>query len=163
MLENQIKTILNRYGAKIVTQLQKRLSDDQSNATGRAIKSLGYEIKEVQKRTKLNVRGKKYIFVIDSGRASGKKPPPISKIKRWINAKGIKPYKKKFKSKNLAFAISKSIGRKGTSWWAGRKGACTGLLRFVIEKNKQPLSNELLEVLAEDIERQIKETQKDVN
>jgi len=163
MLENQIKTILNRYGAKIVSQLQKRLLDDQSNATGRAVKSLGYQIKVNQKGPKLNIKGKKYIFAIDSGRVSGKKPPPIRKIKRWINARKIKPFRKGFKSKNLAFAIAKSIGKKGTSWYANRKGGGTNLLKFVIDSNKQPVSEELLEVLRQDIERQIKETQQDVN
>jgi hypothetical protein len=110
MLENQIKTILNRYGAKIVTQLQQRLLEDDTKATGRAVESLGYEIKESRTLHKLNVKGKKYIFAVDSGRTSGATPPPISKIKRWIKARGIKPLSNKNKKpKSLAIAISKSI------------------------------------------------------
>jgi hypothetical protein len=42
----------------------------------------------------------------------------------------------------------------------GKRG--TDLLKFVIERNAEPLSQELLQVLKEDIERQIKETQQDV-
>lgn len=165
MLENQIKTILNRYGAKIVTQLQRRLLDDQSNATGRAVKSLGYVIKDLKKGTTLNIRGKKYIRAIDSGTPIDnpyEKGPPVLKIKRWINAKKIKSNRKGFKAINLAYAISKSIKTKGTSWYANRKGGGTNLLKFVIDTNKQPLSEDLLDVLAKDIERQIKETQQDV-
>ena len=49
---------------------------------------------------------------VEYGRKPGKMPP-VGSILKWINAKGIKPLNKSIPQKSLAFAIAKSIGKKG--------------------------------------------------
>jgi len=48
-----------------------------------------------------------------AGRSAGKMPP-VESIKQWIEKKGIKPLKDNITSTGLAWAIAKSIAKKGT-------------------------------------------------
>lgn len=81
-----------------------------------------------------------YAVVVDKGREAGKTPPPIEPIKAWIKRKGIlkseKPVKEGRSNKtkktrpsfekrltNMAYAVSKNIGKKGTMKRFGYKGS----------------------------------------
>lgn len=57
-------------------------------------------------------RAEIYSYPYLAGRAAGKMPP-VKAIKKWIELKGIKPLKGNTTS--LAWAIAKSIAKKGTN------------------------------------------------
>lgn len=52
-----------------------------------------------------------YVHFIDSGRGANKKPPPVRAIAEWIERNGI--FAQNLTTLQLAFAISRSIGKKG--------------------------------------------------
>jgi len=52
-----------------------------------------------------------YAHFVDSGRGANKKPPPVRAISDWIVRNGI--HAKNLTTLQLAFAISRSIGKKG--------------------------------------------------
>lgn len=164
MLINQLRTILNKYGARFVTDLQKQLLDNKTVASKRALSSLSYQIKDNKRGPSLQVRGKKYIRAIDTGtpvEAAYKNPPPTKKILSWVKKKGIKDPKGKMSQKRLAFIIAKTIKERGTIQRFGYKG--TNLIKFVLNKNSEPLTEELFNVVKADIEKQIAKQQKNVN
>jgi len=166
MLESQIKTILNRYGATLVTDLKQRLIADDTVATRRALNSLGYQIKDLKKSTSLQVRGKKYIRAIDTGTPKERpysKMPKRNKILQWIKKKNIKPYDGKMSQKRLAFIIAETIEIKGTINRFRYQGGGTNLIQFVIDKNSEPLTRELFDVIKADFEKQIDKHNKNVN
>lgn len=52
-----------------------------------------------------------YAHFVDSGRGANKKPPPVRVIVDWIERNGI--FADNLSTLQLAFAISRSIGKKG--------------------------------------------------
>lgn len=157
MLVNQVKSIFENYGAIIIEDLKKRLEADDTNVTGSAVSSLSY----VNNENGIEIIGNKYISSIDTGTSGYDNPPSPINIENWIRARGIKADNPKYKIKDLAFAISRTIYTKGTIWRFQYKGS--NLIQFVIDKNLQPLSEELGEVLGNEIRIIVEKVEKDVN
>ena len=83
-----------------------------------------------------------YWRFVERGRKAGSKQPPIAPIEKWIKIKPIVPRPRNGKipsTKQMAFAISKSIGKNGI-------------------KGKYPLSNTLKSTNVTNIVDQIKST-----
>jgi len=156
MLVDQVKNIFEKYGATIVEDLKKRLQDDDTNVTGSAVRSLRY----VNNQNGLEIIGNKYISSIDTGTSGYDDPPSPINIEKWIRARGITADNPKYKIKDLAFAISRTIYEKGTIWRYQYKG--TDLIQFVINKNLQPLSEDLGKVLGNEIKIIAEKAEKDV-
>jgi hypothetical protein len=57
------------------------------------------------------IRFSEYAHFVDSGRGANKKPPPVRAIIDWIERNGI--FATNLTTLQLAFAISRSIGKKG--------------------------------------------------
>lgn len=57
------------------------------------------------------IRFSEYAHFVDSGRGANKKPPPVRAIVDWIERNGI--FATNLTTLQLAFAISRSIGKKG--------------------------------------------------
>lgn len=93
---------------KLASSMRQRLDKTKSNATGKTKKSTRFDIR-VDNRGNLKAKlelpdGARFV---DKGRRAGTMPP-VSEIRKWMAAKGIRG------GKGTAFAIAKSIAREGT-------------------------------------------------
>lgn len=112
---------------------------EEHNATGK-LSQFDYDIEWDEKSFRVYFNLQEYWKWVEYGRRAGKQPP-ITPIEEWIKVKKIVPKTRNGRvptTKQLAFAISKSIGEHGTP------------------ANK-PLSNALGSVEATSIISQIKE------
>lgn len=157
MLIDQVKNIFDNYGKLIVADLKRKLQEDDTNVTGSAVSSLSYLINE----NGLEIIGNKYISAIDTGTSGYNNPPSPINIEKWIRARGITADNPKYKIKDLAFAISRTIYKKGTIWRFQYKGS--NLIQFVIDKNLQPLSEDLGKVLSTEIKIISEKVEADAN
>lgn len=151
MLIKQIQNIFSRYGETLVNAYKQKLTADGTKATGQAIKSLGF----TATANSLNIFGNSYILRIDTGtKPSDYKDktdrglPSPRALEEWIKARGISSSKYK-KPKDLAFAISRSIAREKGTILRFRGG--TGLLDYVFKQYEKPLTEEMIEVIGEEI------------
>lgn len=103
-----IEAVLNKYATKIITNARQILTSLKKKATGSLYKSLDYEIKENNNVYEVEFVGVDYLQYVEDGRAKGKQPP-LSKIQKWMQIKGL-PNKD---SKSAAFAIARNIGKFG--------------------------------------------------
>lgn len=88
---------------------------EEHNATGR-LSQFDYDIEWDDKSFRVYFNLEKYWKWVEYGRRAGKQPP-IAPIEEWIKVKKIVPKSYNGKvptTKQLAFAISKSIGEHGT-------------------------------------------------
>jgi hypothetical protein len=151
MLIKQIQNIFNKYGETLVKAYKQKLNDDGTNVSGQAIRSLGFTVTA----NSLNIFGNSYILRIDTGtRPSDYKnktdrglPSPRA-LEEWVKLRGITSSKYK-KPKDLAFAISRSIAREKGTILRFRGG--TGLLDYVFKQYEKPLTEEMIEVIGEEI------------
>lgn len=89
----------------ILIDLKEAYEKSGKKASGEFSKGL----EAVYEPNKGTIRGYTYL----AGRRAGKMPP-VQAIKNWIKSKGIKAVKGNLKVSSLAWAIAKSIARKGT-------------------------------------------------
>jgi hypothetical protein len=157
-----LKRLLNLYGELFVREYKKRLKADGSYASGRASKSLEYDVKVRELESELSVIGEKYITAISDGRGAGNRPPPSTAILNWMKAKNIRLRDSKgrfavlseYKMRGIAYVIARSIGREGY------KG--TGLIDIVYNNIKDTFGQEILQAFGEDIEYTLERYLKDV-
>lgn len=114
---DNLKKEMDKFGAGLIKELAQQLIIADKKATGSLIKSLDYEVIEVLGTLVTNITADNYLYWVDQGRKKGKKAPPQSAIRKWIDDKGIQRFRDKkgrFISKNSqAFLIARSIGKKG--------------------------------------------------
>ena len=67
-----LKRLLNLYGELFVREYRKRLKADGTYASGRASRSLEYDVTINQLQSELSVLGEKYITAISDGRGEAK-------------------------------------------------------------------------------------------
>lgn len=67
-------------------------------------------LEAIYEPNKATIKGYTYL----AGRGAGKMPP-IDKIKKWIDQKGIQSINKNITTTSLAWAIAKKIAKKGTN------------------------------------------------
>ena len=115
MNNKNLKKAIDRYGKEYIVELTKQLILSDSKATGELINSLSYEVLETANGVLLNVKAAAYLKYVDGGRKAGEIPPPIAPIMKWVDARGISKTSsnKDISTKEIAFAISKSIGKNG--------------------------------------------------
>lgn len=107
-------SILSQYGNSLVTDIRQSIGSH--NATGRTARSLRFEVVREGSRDILRVYGRPFIMALETGR---KKTPQytkpsrefVSSIRDWLKAKGG--------DQDLAYAIAKSIHKKGTKGTPG--------------------------------------------
>jgi len=157
-----LKRLLNLYGELFVREYRKRLKADGSYASGKASRSLEYDVTISQLQSELSVLGERYITAISDGRGANKKAPPSTAILNWMKAKGIRLRDSKgryavlsdYKMRGIAYAIARSIGRNGY------KG--TGLIDIVYNNIKDTFGQEILEAFGQDIEYTLERYLKDI-
>lgn len=98
---------LGLFLVKHVQQDLKALGLSDSNL----IKNVDYRKVEKNKQWLVQVILPKYAINVDQGRRAGAKMPPVGPILDWLRRKKIAP--KNGKLGQLAFAIAKSIAKKG--------------------------------------------------
>ena len=167
-----LKRLLKLYGELFVREYRKRLKSDGTYASGRASRSLEYDVTINQLQSELSVLGEKYITAISDGRGRGKTPPPSTAIYKWMKAKGVtlRDSKGKFttasdyKMRGAAWAIARSIGKRGTIKDFPTKESYqgTGLIDIVYNNIKDTFGDEILEAFGDDIQFTIERYLKEV-
>ncbi len=102
----EFEKIFQKYGRNAIRDMIKILRSAGKDASGTLINSFAFELKKVaQDNWEMIFTYADYGKFVDKGRRPGAAPPPISKIKKWCQLKGI--------PEKAAFPIAKKIGRFG--------------------------------------------------
>ncbi len=116
----ELLTILSTYGQGTVDQIKRNLSSTGTDASGKSSRSLRFEVINKGDRATLRVLAKPFFMVVETGRkATPQYSQPsqdfVSAIRQWLAAKSG--------NQGAAFAIARSIHRRGTELWqsGGRK------------------------------------------
>ncbi len=131
MASNYIFTLraLENTGIEYLKILKKILLEEDSIATGALIRSLSYEVVDVNNSLLLKIRALPYLNDIDQGTKAGTKDAKelYEPIKKWMVAKRIGQNLKKSAKNRYAWNISKKIETKGIK------------AKFVLHKAQQEL------------------------
>lgn len=155
---------LEHYGKQIVESLKAKIAEKKLVASGGLLQSLKYSVKIFGKDYVMHVGfSPEYEIVAstmnDGGKWTKGKMPNVNAIDQWLFKKGIlpkavrgnKPLKDKLKArKGLAFAIAKSIQKKGVIKRFGYKGS-----RFWDEVINDELKTELMTDLKKALKRDV--------
>lgn len=142
--------ILNKYGKSTVSEIQENLSTSGTDASKKTSQSLRYEVITRGDKTTLQITGRPFFAVVETGR----KPTPeykpskqfVASIREWIKAKGG--------DQGAAYAIARSIHQKGTKLWrdGGRKDIFSNVINdSLIDK----ISEDLLSKFADEFLKNI--------
>ena len=120
--------VLDEFGEQILQEIEELLIKKNKVVSEQLIKSLDYDISDDNEVLGLVIEYIDYGKYVLSGRRKGGKMPPVENIRTWLKQKKI-PFEKgkvrninygnlKMKSKkrelnNLAWAVAKSIKKKG--------------------------------------------------
>jgi hypothetical protein len=148
MLIEDIEALLNLYGEKIAQDIRNKMSEDGTVATGASNASLDYDAEGGN----LRITGNEGIAVVSEGRPAGRFPN-IQNIKDWIAAKGITPNASTIRPRDLAYVIARAIYQNGSIKRFGYKGS--GLLDYVINKNNEPLTQDLADLGLEYLDAEL--------
>jgi hypothetical protein len=150
MLAKDLKALFTLYGEQFVNQFIERMNELDLNATGDAARNLRYKVTDLG----FQITGNDYLRVVDDGRAAGKTPPPVKTgtLENWVATK-VAPGLDERELRRLTFAISKTIGRKGTIKRFKYQGA--GIIDFVIKQNDEPLTADLADLGLQYLDTQL--------
>lgn len=149
-LNAQLEILMEMYGEKFVNDMIEKMNQDGTVHTMNAAKKLRYAVSSGY----LAIVGPSYIEQISLGRRAGETPPPPRNLEKWVEDKMGEGDPKRIKS--LSYALSKTIGRKGTIQRFGYQG--TNLFTYVVNKNIAPLSRDVANVLLRSANEQIRTT-----
>lgn len=160
------KTAMREYGDDLVRRIKRQLKIDKTHATGRTERSVAGQLTGegpiiayvISSRHK---KGVPVLNAIDTGRDGLDKPPPVKQIEMWMKAKGIQPRSKsgRFKRstgsnlRRAAYAIAKSIGKRGTIERYGYRGS--NILDFVTKEAEPKGITNILNAYSLDIDEQV--------
>ena len=147
-LNAQLEILMEMYGEKIVNDMIAKMNEDGTVHTMNAAKKLRY----ASTANYLAIVGPSYIEQISMGRRAGATPPPPRNLERWVQDKMGENDPKRIKS--LSYALSKTIGRKGTIERFGYQG--TNLFTYVVNNNIAPISRDVARILLQSANEQIK-------
>lgn len=106
--------ILSQHGDSLVQQIKQAIAPH--SATGRTAQSVQFSVRREGTRDILQITGRPFIMALETGRKATQQYTKPSKefvesIREWLAAKG--------NDTGLAYAIAKSIHKKGTKGTAG--------------------------------------------
>ena len=143
--ENTDKALL-AFGDRIIDEMQNQLFENNSVNTGDLARSITKQLVENNGQDTLQVSLLWYGELLEDGgpgRRAGRMPP-ILPIEGWIRRKNI-PVPSKFKSpKSFAFAIAKSIEKKGAKKYSKKP--------FIMESINNAAANFGNEAIAAGVE-----------
>lgn len=102
-----IKTILEREGLSIASDIRVKLVSTGANATGKTSASL----ESIATEDRLLIKGDKSFLFVERGRGAGRRPP-IQPIKEWAIARGIITTDPR--TQGIAYGIANKIAKEGT-------------------------------------------------
>lgn len=149
-LNAQLEILMEMYGEKFVNDMINKMNEDGTVHTMNAAKKLRY----ASTASYLAIIGPSYVEQISMGRRAGATPPPPRNLERWVQDKMGENDPKRIRS--LSFALSKTIGKKGTIERFGYQG--TNLFTYVVNNNIAPLSRDVARVLLQSANEQIRTT-----
>lgn len=133
---------LTGYGQSFTEQIKA----NTPKVTGKTANSVGYEVRALRDEATLTITAKPFFKVVETGRGPTRadyqkgERPLIEAIKEWVKAKGME--------EGLAYAITKSIHKKGTKLYqeGGRQDVFSNVLS---ERAIQKMEKSLYDLLAE--------------
>ena len=131
--------IAKEQAYKLVQDIQQNMLDRDQVATGETSDSLSYKVEESNGLISISIFGARHIGALEEGRRPGGLPP-IWKIQRWIQAKGL--------SLN-AYAVAKKMAEEGSLLF--REGGDSGTLSTVLTPER---AKEISEAIGQDVIRQ---------
>ena len=143
--ENTDKALL-AFGDRIIDEMQNQLFENNSVNTGDLARSITKQLVENNGQDTLQVSLLWYGELLEDGGPARKagRMPPIRPIEGWIRRKNI-PVPSKFKSpKSFAFAIAKSIKKKGVKKYSKKP--------FIMESINNAAANFGNEAIAAGVE-----------
>lgn len=155
--------------SELVREMRARMSDSGAspyknmNASGKSRKEFTFDIKTAGGVVTGLLYGPSHVVHLERGRGPGKFPP-IKSILQWIEDKGIIPREGNTEAnkKSLAFAISKTMAKKGSR--IHRKGHRTGILSQTITEEKiGDFFGKVLELKRMDILLEMTERLEEIN
>lgn len=142
--------ILEQYGESTVSKIRANMHSTGTDATGKTSKSLRFEVKQEGSKLILNILGKKFITVIETGRkpTPDKKPSKqfVESVREWVKAKGVdaSPY-----------AIANAINKHGSKLY--QSGGRQDIFSNVINKSLfDDISKSILKSYANQVSINIK-------
>jgi len=99
-----VRRVMDAHGARVVAEMRTRLQGHGKEASGRLIRSLGYEIVEREGEIELVFVGADYAVYVDKGRRPGRMPP-LENIRDWCRLRNIPVA--------AAYPIARKIGLEG--------------------------------------------------
>lgn len=102
-----LRKAIEDFGNDIIKVASDLIKNEPKVNTGRLRDSLSRTVKDTAFGTKftLQIFAEDYFIYVDKGRKPNSTPPPVAPIKEWCKQKGM--------DENIAYAIAKSIGKKG--------------------------------------------------
>ena len=143
--ENTDKALL-AFGDRIIDEMQNQLFENNSVNTGDLARSITKQLVENNGQDTLHIDPFGYDELLEDGGPARKagRMPPIRPIEGWIRRKNI-PVPSKFKSpKSFAFAIAKSIEKKGAKKYSKKP--------FIMESINNAAANFGNEAIAAGVE-----------
>lgn len=102
-----LKKAIESFGTEIINIASDLIKNEPKVNTGRLRDSLSRKVLSTGFGTRftLQIFAEDYFVYVDQGRKPNSTPPPVAPIKVWCKQKGL--------DENIAYAIAKSIGKKG--------------------------------------------------
>lgn len=154
----KLKSALDKIGKLYVSELKNRLLRDGNVAS----KDLSRSITQKTVDDGVEITANKYLSALSEGKKASSKGPSevmVSRVAQWMKHKGLRPRGTgkltELKYKKAAFAIARSINRKG---WDGSKVIAKSFraIEDNIDKEISKALIETLDLLIEDVNKDTK-------
>lgn len=138
-------------GIEMLNNLRSNLITTGTNATRQTSDSLRIEVSTEGTKTKLQLLGRPFFRVVETGRrpTPGKKPSRemITNLSMWAEARGI--------DESAVWAIASKIQASGTRLW--RDGGRTDIIEPAVDEFVNDVSTAILEQAATEFQIKIRE------
>jgi hypothetical protein len=144
-----IEDALNKFGEDTVKIIRDNLSATGTNASGDTSRSLQSTLIG---KDRVQVTGKPFIYVVETGRKAGKMPP-VSQILKWVQTGKVS-----FSgtATSFAWAVSRKIAEQGSSLF--RKGGREDIITPAIDDQRvDDLQKEIADISLDLVVKSIKD------
>jgi len=154
----KLKSALDKIGKLYVSELKNRLLRDGNVAS----KDLSRSITQKTVDDGVEITANRYLSALSEGKKASSKGPSevmVSRVAQWMKHKGLRPRGTgkltELKYKKAAFAIARSINRKG---WDGSKVIAKSFraIEDNVDKEISKALIETLDLLIEDVNKDTK-------
>ena len=161
MNRNNLKAVMNRYAPQIQRAIKDQMISDGLYATGNTARSVFAKVGETADSIGIGIE-KSFVFdILQFGRTAGKTQPPYKPIARWMKQKNISNFPG-MNTKQTAFLIARSIGKKGTIKRFGYQGR--NISELAVLRILNGLLSDSSDAYIKDVEQHLKtSTSKNVN